>query len=73
MPDLPLPERNPTKHRPNPIVCNRLLERCDVRAWLHYLGYLDGYDSTDPEAEPPLTAQQIIAILTGQTDPPGIV
>jgi hypothetical protein len=29
-----------------------------------YLGYLDGYGTPDPEADPPLTAAQITAILT---------
>jgi len=37
------------------------LRRC---TW-HYLGPLDGYGPTDPDADPPLTAQQIIATLTG--------
>jgi hypothetical protein len=37
------------------------LRRC---TW-NYLGYLDGYGPTDPEAEPHLTAEQIIALLTG--------
>jgi hypothetical protein len=32
-----------------------------------YLGHLDGYGSTDPDAEPTLSAEQIIATLTGQT------
>jgi hypothetical protein len=41
------------------------LRRC---SW-DYLGRLDGHGSTDPEAEPALTAQQIIAILTGQAPP----
>jgi hypothetical protein len=37
------------------------LRRC---TW-DYLGHLDGYGDTDPEAEPPLTAEKIIATLTG--------
>lgn len=42
------------------------LRRC---TW-EYLGQLHGYGSTDPEAEPGLSAEQIIATLTGQTDRP---
>lgn len=40
------------------------LRRC---TW-QYLGYLDGYGPTDPEAEPSLTAEKIIAALTRQND-----
>src|ERR1700733_8904540 len=40
------------------------LRRC---TWA-YLGYLDGYGPTDPEAEPSLHAGNIIAALTGQND-----
>src|ERR1700723_2658729 len=42
------------------------LRRC---SW-NYLGYLDGYGSTDPDAEPSLNAANIIALLTGQANPP---
>lgn len=42
------------------------LRRC---TW-DYLGCLDGYGGDDPEAEPTLTADKIIAALTGQPDPP---
>jgi hypothetical protein len=42
------------------------LRRC---TW-EYMGHLDGYGSTDPDAEPPLSAAQIIARLTGQTGRP---
>jgi hypothetical protein len=42
------------------------LRRC---TW-DYLGVLDGYGGTDPGAEPGLTAEQIIAILTGHAGPP---
>ncbi|HEY3958111.1 MAG TPA: hypothetical protein VGM53_32495 [Streptosporangiaceae bacterium] len=42
------------------------LRRC---TW-DYLGHFDGYVSSDPEAEPPLTAEKIIATLTGQTHRP---
>jgi hypothetical protein len=38
------------------------LRRC---TW-EYLGQLDGYGSTGPETEPGLSAEQIIATLTGQ-------
>lgn len=40
------------------------LRRC---TW-QYLGYLDGYGPTDPDAEPSLTAEKIIAALTGQNN-----
>jgi hypothetical protein len=40
------------------------LRRC---TW-EYLGHLDGYGSTDPDAEPALGAERITAILTGQPD-----
>jgi len=40
------------------------LRRC---TW-NYLGYLDGYGSDDPEAEPCLSAGQIIAALTARGD-----
>jgi hypothetical protein len=42
------------------------LRRC---TW-DYLGNLNGYGPTDPEAEPSLSAAQIITTLTGQTDQP---
>lgn len=42
------------------------LRRC---TW-NYLGRLDGYGSTDPESEPSLSAERIIALLTGQADRP---
>jgi hypothetical protein len=42
------------------------LRRC---TW-HYLGYLEGYGSPDPEAEPCLSAAKIIAALTGPQDGP---
>jgi len=40
------------------------LRRC---TW-HYLGPLDGHGPAGPDADPPLTAQQIIATLTGQAE-----
>jgi hypothetical protein len=40
------------------------LRRC---TW-EYLGYLDGYGSNDPEAEPCLTTDNIIGALTGPHD-----
>jgi hypothetical protein len=40
------------------------LRRC---TW-NYLGHLDGYGSPDPEAEPTLPAEKIIAMLTAQAD-----
>jgi hypothetical protein len=46
------------------------LRRC-TWDYLGHLDHLDGHGSIDPDAEPPLTAQQIIAILTGQADRPG--
>jgi hypothetical protein len=35
------------------------------RTTWHYLGYLDGYTSTDPDAEPGIDAPTITAALTG--------
>jgi hypothetical protein len=43
---------------------NASLRHC---TW-EYLGSFDGFASTDPDAEPLLSAEQIIATLTGQTD-----
>jgi hypothetical protein len=42
------------------------LRRC---TW-EYLGYLDGYGPTNPEAESSLSADKIIAMLTGPADSP---
>jgi hypothetical protein len=36
----------------------------------HYLGPLDGYGSDDPDADPSLSTEQIIATLTGRADRP---
>lgn len=41
------------------------LRRC---TW-NYLGYLDGYGN-DPEADPSLTAEKLIALLTNPADTP---
>jgi hypothetical protein len=42
------------------------LRRCACE----YLGYLDGYGPTDPGAEPTLSTDKIITLLTGPADNP---